>query len=262
MSRVSGMSGLNHYLLLRINKMNYKQFQKLKSLRPIARSEIVLDCDTRPDGDLGIRRLALLFSHAGYRIEVYRAKGQKSYHTHIKDIPHIAELPKEQNKIYKELLIKKYISKVRDFIPALELDCIDFSLCVPDHLVAEENKPHFKYNKIKALIDVVNPKNKNFCEVELLNQAKSSQKRYKPQTEHVGITAQIIKRISIVNLARELGLEINSKGFALCPFHEDNNPSLKFYENQGRFCCFGCGTKGNIIYFYALMKKLNIQNEN
>lgn len=247
--------------------MDYKAFKQLKNLRPVARNELVLDCDhyqhDYQHGDLGIRRLAMMFSVAGYRIEIYKAEGQKSYHAHIKDIPHIAELPKEQNKLYKELLIKKYIAQVKELIQAPELDYIDFTLCIPDHLIAEENKPHFKYKTIKELVAIINRGNQNFCEPDIINQIKTQQQGYKPQIQGTGITAEITKRLSIVDLARKLGLEVDSRGFALCPFHPDSKPSLKFYEEQGRFCCFGCQTKGNIIYFYALMKKLQqVKNEN
>lgn len=243
--------------------MDYQTFQTIKNLRPIGKNEVVLDCDIREQGDLGIRRICMAFSFEGYRIEIYKAQGQKSYHAHIKDIPHLTQLSKEQNKCYKELLIKKFIHKVREIIEAPELDYIDFSLCIPDHLVAEENKPHFKYHTIKKQIAVINEGYQNFCDKEVYDLATQEAKEYNPTIQGTGITAQITKRISIIDLAREFGLEVNSKGFAVCPFHPDNNPSLKFYEEQGRFCCFGCNEKGNIIYFYALMKQLKEkQNDN
>ena len=162
---------------------------------------------------------------------------------------------KEEKKLYKELLIKKYIAKVRELIDSPELDDMDFSLCVPDHLVAEEYKLHFKYKTEKKLIAIINKDNKNFCEKDIYNLAIEREK-YKPITKGSGITAKIIEKISIIDLARKFGLEVNN-GFAVCCFHEENTPSLKFYESQGRFFCFGCRTGGNIIQFYAMMKKLN-----
>lgn len=35
----------------------------------------------------------------------------------------------------------------------------------------------------------------------------------------------------------------------LCPFHEDENPSLSVNVETGLFNCFGCGEKGNAIQF-------------
>ena len=46
---------------------------------------------------------------------------------------------------------------------------------------------------------------------------------------------------------------------SICPFHEESNPSLYIWENHGddgRFQCFGCGEKGDVIDF--LMKIENI----
>jgi DNA primase len=38
---------------------------------------------------------------------------------------------------------------------------------------------------------------------------------------------------------------------AICPFHEDTNPSLAFNNQTGLFKCHGCSAGGNIFTFYA-----------
>ena len=48
--------------------------------------------------------------------------------------------------------------------------------------------------------------------------------------------------------AEHYGLTVNSRGMALCPFHDDHNPSMKLDE---RFHCFGCGEDGDVIDFTA-----------
>ena len=48
--------------------------------------------------------------------------------------------------------------------------------------------------------------------------------------------------------AEHYGLKVNSHGVALCPFHDDHNPSMKLDE---RFHCFGCGEDGDVIDFTA-----------
>lgn len=241
-------------------KICYPCYQIITNRRPIKRDEIVLDCDDRENGDLALRQIGMMFSAEGYCLEVWKAEGQKSYHIHIKDIPHISELSKEQNKLYKELLIKKYLNKVVDILgyKPVYFDKIDFNLCQPDHLVAEENKPHDKYKTKKELLAIINEGYKNFCEPDIYEQviSKSETKSYNPNIKCSGITAKIMQKISIIQIAKEFGIEVNSKGFAVCPFHADGNPSLKFYNDEGRFICFGCRTMGNIVYFYALMKKL------
>ena len=40
---------------------------------------------------------------------------------------------------------------------------------------------------------------------------------------------------------------------ALCPFHDDTNPSLSVNFETGRFNCFGCDEKGSLFDFF--MKK-------
>ncbi|MDA8155220.1 MAG: AAA family ATPase [Actinomycetota bacterium] len=42
----------------------------------------------------------------------------------------------------------------------------------------------------------------------------------------------------------------NNQAQALCPFHEDKNPSLSVNIESGDFHCFGCEKKGSIFDFY------------
>ncbi|MBA7485204.1 DNA primase [subsurface metagenome] len=48
---------------------------------------------------------------------------------------------------------------------------------------------------------------------------------------------------------------------ALCPFHEDSNPSLSINSVSGKFFCHGCGNKGDHFTFYARIKKLGIRKD-
>lgn len=71
-----------------------------------------------------------------------------------------------------------------------------------------------------------------------------------------GITASILEQIAISRLAQKrYGLKISPQGLTNCPFHDDEHPSLKFYDNQGRFHCFGCNADGNTIEFVKMMEK-------
>jgi hypothetical protein len=38
---------------------------------------------------------------------------------------------------------------------------------------------------------------------------------------------------------------------ALCPFHEDSNPSFNFNNETGKYFCHGCGKGGNGFHFFA-----------
>jgi len=46
------------------------------------------------------------------------------------------------------------------------------------------------------------------------------------------------------------GIEINRQGFCKCPFHpNDDTASLKIYDDQNTWYCFGCEKHGDIITF-------------
>lgn len=54
---------------------------------------------------------------------------------------------------------------------------------------------------------------------------------------------------------------LNSDRLVVCPFHDDNDPSLglindRFYKGVKKFHCFGCRTAGNIIVFHQKFESL------
>jgi hypothetical protein len=69
------------------------------------------------------------------------------------------------------------------------------------------------------------------------------------------------KGVSIIELANFYGLKPIGKKVRICPFHEDTNPSLSLNEEKGLFKCWGCGAKGNIIKFKAMLNKQNGNNK-
>ena len=48
--------------------------------------------------------------------------------------------------------------------------------------------------------------------------------------------------------AESFGFAVDKHGMALCPFHDDHNPSLKLSK---RYYCFACGESGDVIDFTA-----------
>ena len=46
---------------------------------------------------------------------------------------------------------------------------------------------------------------------------------------------------------------------AVCPFHDDTNPSLKLNFEKGLFHCFACGAKGNVLDFVMQKEGLDIR---
>ena len=56
------------------------------------------------------------------------------------------------------------------------------------------------------------------------------------------------KTVSAAAVAASLGIQVNDRGLATCPFHDDTNPSLSFYVDDNgnqRWGCFPCGASGD-----------------
>lgn len=65
-------------------------------------------------------------------------------------------------------------------------------------------------------------------------------------------------RADIVSVANSLGLNLKKQGrlyAAVCPFHDDHDPSLKINQQTGTFNCYVCGAHGDV--FDLVMKLRN-----
>lgn len=65
-------------------------------------------------------------------------------------------------------------------------------------------------------------------------------------------------RADIVSVANGLGLNLKKQGrlyAAVCPFHDDHDPSLKINQQTGTFNCYVCGAHGDV--FDLVMKLRN-----
>ena len=59
-------------------------------------------------------------------------------------------------------------------------------------------------------------------------------------------------------------VKLNRRGntyFGLCPFHNDNNPSLVVNPKKNIATCFACGTGGNAISFVQKYEKIVNNND-
>ena len=61
--------------------------------------------------------------------------------------------------------------------------------------------------------------------------------------------------VTVREAAQMYGIEVNRRGMACCPFHDDKNPSMKL--NEEYFYCFGCGATGDVIDFTARLYNLS-----
>lgn len=53
----------------------------------------------------------------------------------------------------------------------------------------------------------------------------------------------IQQTVSAREVAEHYGINVNPRGWALCPFHNERTPSLHF--RGARYYCFGCGASGD-----------------
>ena len=63
------------------------------------------------------------------------------------------------------------------------------------------------------------------------------------------IPGEIVDSVSMADICERYGIRVSRTGFISCPFHSEKTPSLKIYEGNKGFYCFGCGKSGNIIAF-------------
>ena len=71
----------------------------------------------------------------------------------------------------------------------------------------------------------------------------------------------IIKsQINMIDICRIYGFNIQRGNFICCPFHNEKTPSLKLYDGNRGFYCFGCGEHGSVIDFVMRYFGLDFQS--
>ena len=66
--------------------------------------------------------------------------------------------------------------------------------------------------------------------------------------------AQIKEMVDVKDACAKYGIEVKGNSMALCPFHNDKNPSMKVDK---RFHCFGCQEDGDVIDFVSKLFDLS-----
>ena len=72
----------------------------------------------------------------------------------------------------------------------------------------------------------------------------------------IDLADQIKNLVTIQEVAERYGFHPNRSGYICCPFHNEKTASLKLYDGQRGFHCFGCGAGGTVIDF--VMKLFDI----
>ena len=72
----------------------------------------------------------------------------------------------------------------------------------------------------------------------------------------MNVFATVKTSINTREAAARYGVEVNRHGKALCPFHNDRNPSL--FVDDDHYHCFACGEHGDVIDFTAKLFGLKL----
>ncbi len=73
------------------------------------------------------------------------------------------------------------------------------------------------------------------------------------------VILDIKSKVNIVDVIGEY-LPVEQKGknyFAICPFHDDHNPSMSISPEKQIYTCFVCGASGNVFNFVANYEKVS-----
>ena len=65
---------------------------------------------------------------------------------------------------------------------------------------------------------------------------------------------KIKEEVPMKRVLEQYGISVNRSGFASCPFHNEDTPSMKVYPDS--FYCYGCGTGGDVIRFVAEIERI------
>lgn len=72
----------------------------------------------------------------------------------------------------------------------------------------------------------------------------------------MSIFQEVKERISLKEIVRAYGIELNRSDMCICPFHAEKTASMKVYDKG--FRCYGCGEGGDTLRF--VQKFFNLSN--
>ncbi len=92
---------------------------------------------------------------------------------------------------------------------------------------------------------------------EEIKRNQSELKRYRKLTSNSDedIDIEEIRLTPIIEVARLLGAEIDTRNKCKCLIHNEKTASMSFHTNLNIFNCFGCGAKGDVIKLVELVNK-------
>lgn len=76
----------------------------------------------------------------------------------------------------------------------------------------------------------------------------------------MNIIEEIKKRINILDLAYEIGLQPTKQGFIYSIYRDEKNRSMKLYPDTNSFFCFATGRGGDVIDFYKDYHRIEVKD--
>ena len=70
----------------------------------------------------------------------------------------------------------------------------------------------------------------------------------------------IKEQLTMFDVCQQYGFEPNRADFICCPFHNEKTPSMKIYQGDRGYNCFGCGKSGDVITFVKEYFNLSFQD--
>lgn len=70
---------------------------------------------------------------------------------------------------------------------------------------------------------------------------------------------EIVDRVKMTDIFNQYDFKVDKKGFVKCPFHVEKTASLKAYNQDTKFHCFGCGKTGSVIDFVMELSNLSLK---
>jgi len=84
--------------------------------------------------------------------------------------------------------------------------------------------------------------------------SRVSRHRWAPSLRATEQEIEAASNADIVAVAESLGVDVNGRNKACCPFHDERTPSFTLTPEKGLYYCFGCGAGGGVIKLYRELK--------
>lgn len=224
----------------------------------------IVDSD-KEDGLQDLRRLGLRLRVLGLKpVLVASSRGG---HLHLFHQPMDLEVPvallsqvMARTNVQAEIFPKRGLSCVRAIFarhpttgrqyPVVDLDTLEpVAPTIPGQLTYLSRVGRASPRMMaEALAKVVNEK--------VVSEDRTAGTKSRPRRE-VNDLKHGLDILEVVGRDREVK-KVGRQYVALCPFHDDHNPSLAIYPDSQRFHCFaaGCGASGDVIHWLALRQGL------